>query len=371
MRNDSLVTPRLFQRHQTSTRIIAALTRRTAVLCLAVGALLAFSVALTAAEKYSATEWLQEDVQNAMDSADILALLNQAVGTDASWGVNPAIARRLREGLYLTAIPEGSNIILRFEVDRDGTKKRYIIAEVAISADLGNKFFEFVQAALTTAESVYSSDHYAQPWDLGLNAESETGGQLTVTVQGDATAHFALSWNFASPKRPIDSFIVPTAFGSKKAGTEHISAVVHFPITLQEFEFLTNIYGVGQRYHNFPLYPHNWLHLTVTNGPTNRYVIVHFDAITTSGKRVFVAQAPASIDVGGRFLNETITRMQEMLNEEAAKPGSSGPWETSFPYEDPEYGVVTAVVNGQHGFFEVAYDLQTATQYVTRNGEDY
>lgn len=355
MRNDSLVTPRLFQRHQTSTRIIAALTRRTAVLCLAVGALLAFSVALTAAEKYSATEWLQEDVQNAMDSADILALLNQAVGTDASWGV----------------IPEGSNIILRFEVDRDGTKKRYIIAEVAISADLGNKFFEFVQAALTTAESVYSSDHYAQPWDLGLNAESETGGQLTVTVQGDATAHFALSWNFASPKRPIDSFIVPTAFGSKKAGTEHISAVVHFPITLQEFEFLTNIYGVGQRYHNFPLYPHNWLHLTVTNGPTNRYVIVHFDAITTSGKRVFVAQAPASIDVGGRFLNETITRMQEMLNEEAAKPGSSGPWETSFPYEDPEYGVVTAVVNGQHGFFEVAYDLQTATQYVTRKGEDY
>jgi hypothetical protein len=143
---------------------------------------------------------------------------------------------------------------------------------------------------------------------------------------------------------------------------------VHFPITLQEFQFLTNIYGVGQRYHDLPLYPHNWLHLTVTNGPTNDYVNVHFDAITTNGKRVFVAQAPASFSVGGRFLNETVTRMKEMLSDEAVKPGSSGEWETSFPYEDVEYGVVEAAVTGNHGKFDVAYHLQTATESVQPDG---
>jgi hypothetical protein len=102
--------------------------------------------------------------------------------------------------------------------------------------------------------------------------------------------------------------------------------VVHFPTSLQEFAFLSTIYvgGVAQRFHDLPLYPHTWLHLTVTNGSTNRFVIVHFDTITTNGQRLFVAEAPASTDVGGRFLNETLTRMQEMLNQEAAKPGSSG-----------------------------------------------
>jgi hypothetical protein len=352
------------EKHDLLTRCVShGPAIKLAGLCFAISGLLALSTEAIASENYSATEWLQESVQNAMPAADILTLLEQTVGKDAASGLNPG-PHQLRQGLYVTAIPDCSNIILRFDVNRGATTQRYRIADVPISDKLGSEFFEFVQAALTTAESVYSSDQYAQPWKLALNAESDSGGQLTITVQGDATAHFTLSWNFASPKRPIDSFIVPTAFGSKNPGTENINAVVHFPITLQEFEFLTNIYGVGQRYHDFPLYPHNWLHLTVTNGPANEYVTVHFDAITTNGQRVFVAQAPASLDVGGRFLNETITRMQEMLNEEAAKAGSSGPFETSFPYQDPEYGVVTAVVTGQQGVFEVAYNLQTATEYV-------
>jgi hypothetical protein len=333
------------------------------VLCFAIGALLALSTAGIASEKYSAAEWLQEDVQNAMQASDILTLLNETVGEHAASGVNPG-PHRLREGLYVTAMPECSNIILRFDVNRDDTKQRYRIAEVTISEKLGSKFFDFVQAALASAESVPLTD--AQPWDVGLNAQSESGGQVTINVHGDATTHFTLSWNFSSPKRPIDSFIVPTAFGYKKPGTEHIHVTVHFPTSLQEFEFLQTIYsgGVTQRFHDLPLYPHNWLHLTVSNGSTNRYVVVHFDAITITGQRLLVSQAPASTDVGGRFLDETLTRMKEMLNEEAAKPGSSGDFETSFPYEDAEYGVVDVVVTGKHANFDVAYDLQTAIEYV-------
>jgi hypothetical protein len=342
---------------------------KLAGLCCALSALLAFSTKAIASEDYSATEWLQEDVQNAMPAAEILTLLAETVGKDAAVGANPG-RHQLRPGLYVTAIPDCSNIILRFEVNRDDTKKTYRIAEVAITDKLGSEFFDFVQAALASAQSVPLSD--AQPWDVGLNAESELGGQLTIKVHGDATAHFTVSWNFSSPKRPIDSFIVPKAFGNDKPVTEHINVTVHFPTSLQEFEFLQTIYsgGVAQRFHDLPLYPHTWLHLTVSNGSTNRYVIVHFDAITVTGQRLFVSQAPASTDVGGRFLDETLTRMKEMLNEEAAKPGSSGPFETSFPYEDTEYGVVDVVVTGEHGNFDVAYQLQTATEYVEPSQRD-
>jgi hypothetical protein len=305
-----------------------------------------------------------------MVSADILALLDQTVGKAASSGTNPAVAFPLRQGLYVTAIPRRSNIILRFELDQSDTKQRYTIAEVAVSADLGSEFFELARAALASAESIFADTQFAQPWELGLNAESNSGGQVTVKVEGDVTAHFTLSWELASPKRPLDSFVVPTAFGGKAAGTEHISAVVHFPISLETFTFLRTIYvgDVAQRYQDLPLSPHTWLHLTVTNGPTSRFVIVHFDAITTSGERLFVAEAPASTDVGGRFLNETITRMQEMLNQEANDPGSSGKWQTEFYYDEPDKGVIVVAVTGERGLFDAAYYLDTPTQNVKPNG---
>ena len=337
---------------QTCIPIVAALMRlgRTSWVVFTLFLMLAFS-GITVAQVGS--EFLEQDIENGMASGDILALLDQTVGTAA----NPANPLLLRQGLYVTAIPQRSNIILRFEVDRSDTKQRYTIAEVAISADLGSKFFEFVKAALRSAESIFSTDQFAQPWELGLDAESNSGGQVSVKIDGDATAHFTLSWEIASPERPIDSFIVPTAFGS---GTEHISVVVHFPTSLQDFAFLSTIYvgGVAQRFHDLPLYPHTWLHLTVTDGFTNRFVIVHFDAITTNGQRLFVAEAPASTDVGGRFLNETLTRMQE-------KPGSSGKWQTEFYYDDPDKGVVVVAVTGEHGGFDVAYHLETPTQNVT------
>jgi hypothetical protein len=321
-----------------------------------------------AQENYTASEFIEENIQNQMSSADIVALLNQTVGNVT--GTNRAVGHSLRQGLLVTAIPKGSNIILRFEVEQSNTNPRYTIAEIAISADLGNEFFEFVQAALASAEAVFAAEQFAQPWEIDLTASSDSGGQVTIKVEGDAMTHFALSWEIASPRRPIDNFIVPTAFGSKKPGSEHINVVVHFPTSLEQFQFLSTIYvgGVAQRFQDLPLHPHTWLHLTVTNGSTDRYVNVHFDALTTSGQRLFVAEAPASTDAGGRFLNETLTRMQEMLGQEAAKPGSSGKWETEFYYDSSEYGVVVVAVSGEQGRFDVAYELQTPTQKVKKRG---
>jgi hypothetical protein len=355
---------------QTWLQTVTAVMRRIAAPVMVFLALASGGVT-AASEKHVASEFLEEDVQDTVTSAGIIAVLDQTVGTGAASGVNPAIAHPLRRGLYVTAIPRRSNIVLRFEVDRSDTNQRYTVAEVAISADLGSKFFEFAKAALGSAESVFSSNQFAQAWELGLNAQSDSGGQVTVKVQGDGSAHFTLAWEIASPKRPIDSFVVPVAFGSKKDGTEHISVTVHFPTSLEEFAFLSAIYvgGVEERFQDLPLYPHTWLHLTVTNGSTNRFVLVHFDAITTDRQRTFVAEAPASTDVGGRFLNQTLMRMQEMLDQESGKPGSSGKWTTEFYYDTADKGVVVVAVAGQQGRFDVSYQLQTSTQNVKRRGE--
>jgi hypothetical protein len=353
------------------TRSNAAVSRMAWIL-IPFCALLAFPGVTTAREKHVDTEFLEEAIQNGMASADIIALLDQTVGAAASTGANRAVPQQLRQGLYVTAIRQSSNIILRFEVDGSGTQPRYTIAELAVSADLGRKFLDFVKAALGTAESIFSAaPQFAKPWELALDAQSSSGGEVTIKVEGDATAHFTLSWDIASPKRPLDSFVVPTAFGSKEAGTEHINVVVHFPITLEAFTFLRTIYvsGVPQRYQDLPLSPHTWLHLTVTNGSTDRFVVVHFDAITPNGQRLFVAEGPASTDVGGRFLNESITRMQEMLNQETAKPGSSGKWETEFYYDDPDTGVIVVAVAGEQGTFDAAYEIQTPTQNVRQHGK--
>jgi len=316
--------------------------------------------------KYEASEFLEEAIENAMSSADMLALLNHTVGLDAS-GTDPAVAHPLRQGLYVTALPQDSSLMLRFEVDRSDPGHRETIAEVAFSAALGHTFFEFVKAALGSAEAIFAAAQVAQPWELQLHAESPSGGTVTVKVAGDATAHFTLAWEIASPQRPLDSFAVPTAFGSTKAGTAHLRVVVNFPTSLEQFAFLSTIYvgGVAQRFQDLPLYPHTWLHLTVSNGETDRFVIVHFDGITTENQRVVVAEAPASTDVGGRFLEETLTRMQEMVTQEVAQPGSSGKWQTEFYYDDPQTGVVVVAVTGERGVFTVAYHLETPTQNVT------
>jgi hypothetical protein len=342
-------------------------SRRPLWILITLCALLAFPNITAARSKSGDTEFLEQAIQNRMGSADILALLSETVAA-----TSPSSApKQLRQGLYVTALPQHSNIVLRFEVDRSDIKQRYTIAEVAVSADLGRQFLEFVKAALGSAEAIFSTTQFAKPWELALNAQSASGGQVTIKVDGDAGANFTVSWELASPRRPLDSFVVPTAFGSKEDPTEYVSVVVHFPITLEAFTFLSTIYigGVSERYQDLPLYPHTWLHLTVTNGAGNRFVIVHFDALTTNGQRLFVAEGPASTDVGGRFLDQSITRMQEMLSQEAAQSGSSGNWGTEFYYNDPDTGVIVVAVTGERGVFDAAYEIQTPTQKVKQHSK--
>jgi hypothetical protein len=61
--------------------------------------------------------------------------------------------------------------------------------------------------------------------------------------------------------------------------------------------------------------------------------------------------------------------MQEMLSQEAAKPGSSGKWQTEFYYDSPDNGVVVVAVTGEQGLFDVAYQLATPTQNLKKHGK--
>jgi hypothetical protein len=189
-------------------------------------------------------------------------------------------------------------------------------------------------------------------------------------------ARFTLVWEIASPDRPIDSWTVPTAFPAEgeetKGGREQLRATVHFPITLEDFrQFVERAYGrdAPERFTDFPLFPHTWLHLTVTGEADTPVVLVHFDAITTSSQRLFIAEAPASTDVGGRFVDETLARMQEMLDEEAAQPGSSRPWQTEFYYDDPKTGLIIVTLRGEHGVFDVAYHVEATPRRVKPQGK--
>ena len=56
-----------------------------------------------------------------------------------------------------------------------------------------------------------------------------------------------------------------------------------------------------------------------------------------------------------------MTRMREMLSEEAVQPGSSRKWQTEFYYSDPATGVVV-MVQGERGLFDIAYHLETTIQ---------
>jgi hypothetical protein len=318
----------------------------------------------------SKLEYLEFAGVNSLSETGIVSFLSQTVGAATVTSGAPANLLPLRTGFYVTAIPEGNNTVLQFSSDAAGVRPLSTYIEVAVSNDMAEEYIALVQVAMATESLTVQTPGLAAAWNLILHAESPTGGVMELNVTGDANANFAVSWKLDSPQRPIDGWATPAAFGlaGSNGAIEYIGGTVHFPIDEPTFKFFVNQaygYGAPQRFNDFPLIPHAWLHLTVTADPTGRIVNVRFDAIVTSGARLFVAQAPASTDAGGRFFDDTCARMEEMSTEQAAQPGSSKPWGTSFYYTDPTTGVVDVVVNGVQGKFDIAYTIQTPTFVVS------
>ena len=320
----------------------------------------------SAATATTPTERLVQKLEAAMTAADLGDLLDRTVGASAASGAARTVAYPLRPGVYLTATPRGQNILLRVEVDAAGARTREAMTEVAISAQLGKTFVDLAQSAMATMAFTAATPGLAQPWNLLLRAESPSGGAVEVGVVADISGNFTLSWTFESPMRAIDGYSAPAAFGGAPA-TEKIGGTVHFPIAKDQFQvFVNRAYGYNapQRFVDFALIPHTWLHLTVTGDAANKQVTVHFDAVTTTGARLSVGEAPASTSVGGRFFDETVARMTEMLDAEARAAGSSRPWNSNFFYAAPDKGVVEVVTRGEKGAFDIAYRVETPTHVV-------
>lgn len=312
------------------------------------------------------SEYLEIQIEEQTTAAGVALLLGQTVG--ASQG-GQAKSLPLRNGISVTATQGAANVILRFDADAAGVRARDAYAEVAVSKALGRTFLDLAQTAMSVASLTSQTPGLAQPWNLFLLAESKTGGTLEVGLAGDSNGVFTLSWRIRSPGRDINAFGPPAAFGpaGDLGATEKVGGTVHFPIDKDTFKVYVNQaygYNAPLRFSDFALIPHTWLHLTVTADATGKIVSVHFDAILTSGARIFVAEAPASTDVGGRFFDETTARMQEMLDAEARLPGSSKKWGTSFYYVDAAKGVVDVVVKGQGGAFDIAYAVETPVNSV-------
>jgi hypothetical protein len=309
-------------------------------------------------------------IEEAMPEDAILALLHRSVGAGAASGTDRLELHALRSGVFATAVPAAPYLVLRFETDRGGQTERQTTAEVALPAALGQTFYDLVEAALRTAQGIPAA--FRQPWELHLEVLSAKGGEVVIRVGRDSDGIATLGWLIGGPSQPIDRYRVPSAFRGTSAS--HIGGTVHFPLRLQDFVgFVDRAYGrnAPDRFQDFQLFPHAWLRLTVTGdgrgeGGADRIVFVHFDAVALSGRRVFVAEAPASTDVGSRFFDETVARMQEMLAEEGAGAGSSRPWRTEFYYDSPDNGTVIVVVNGEQGRFDVEYEVATPVQEVRR-----
>lgn len=333
-------------------------------------ALAAFSDGAAAQPSYGGSEYVGVEVAEAMPVDAMLALLDRTVGQGASSGRDPVELYALRSGTFATAVPLGPYLVLRFESDRGGQTERETIAEVAVPAASGQTFYEIVEAALRTAQGIPS--RFLQPWELHLKVENPRGGEVVIKVEGDSQGRSTLGWAIEGPNQPIDRYRVPSAL--RGHSESQIGGTVHFPLRLQDFVgFVDRAYGrnAPDRFKDFQLFPHRWLRLTVTGdgrgeSGADRVVFVHFDAVTGPTKRVFVAEAPASTDVGARFFDETVARMEEMLAEEGAQAGSSRPWRTDFFYDSADTGTVIVVVNGEEGRFEVEYQVATPVQEVRR-----
>src|SRR5260370_26197099 len=97
--------------------------RRSLGAVIALCALLALPSITAAQQNYAASEFIEEDIQNGMSLADIVALLDQTVGGGTR--AHPAIAHPLPQGLYVTPIARRSKPILLFELDLSDTKHQH------------------------------------------------------------------------------------------------------------------------------------------------------------------------------------------------------------------------------------------------------
>jgi len=308
-------------------------------------------------------EWVGFHAEVPWAATDFHGLVSGLVGADAQKG-NFLPKTKVTEGIYLsssaeTATSAQSRVALTFD---DGANQR-TLALVPASFAVGNVFVTAVDAALAKMQA----DNAAKPGSgeaflLQYKVVSPMGGTFTLGVHADS-GNYSLVVDVASPPTNLAPGKIGTPVGSTDP-YDTVAGTVWFHLSKDDFDFFAgHAYGMdgtgAQNFDDFALDPHDWLHLTVEPHLSDQYVNVGFDVLGLDGSRTRVAKAPASVYAGGLFRAMVDRNMTTMAAQEAAKPGSSTPWQVPFFYNAPVGGgVVQVIAQGQGGTFVIAYAIE-------------
>lgn len=316
-------------------------------------------------ESTESVEWVSFHLEVPFAATDFHPLVAGLFGSDAQAGTF-ITKKEISPGVFLTSTadpttPQQSRVSLTFD---DGTPTGRTLALVPASFDIGNTFLTTIDAAIKTMQteemqSAGSSESYL----LQYQVTSPKGGTFSFGVRG-VTGTFSLVLDVSSPTTTLTMGKIGEA-AAATAPYDSIAGTVFFHMTKDDFDyFVQHAYGtaatVGQNFEDFELVPHNWLRLTVTPHLTDKFVDVGFKVLANDGTRIPVAQAPASVLAGATFQALVDRSMATMNAQEAAKPGSSYPFQIPFYYNDPNGGgVVQVIVQGTQGVYVVDYAVQS------------
>jgi hypothetical protein len=312
-----------------------------------------------------ANEWVNFHVEVPLQPADFDPLASGLFGAAAQAGkfIDKSV---ISPGMFIsssaeTQTPAQTRLTLSFD---DGTNPNRVVAVAPASFATGGVFISTVDAAMATMQADEAAQAgSSESWYLEYRVTSAMGGKLSFGVRG-VLGVFSLVVDVTSPHtgltpaqigKPVDTF----------SPYDTVAGTVGFHLTKDDFDFfVTHAYGVGatsnQNFSDFQLVPHTWLRLTVDPHLSQQFVDVSFDVVTLGGARVHVSNAPASVLAGSTFQALVDHSMSTMLTQEAAKAGSSTPWQVPFYYNDPNGGgVVQVIANGAAGVFQVQYSIES------------
>jgi hypothetical protein len=319
----------------------------------------------TTAAAESAAEWVNWHTEVPLVPSTFNALASGLFGSDAEAG-KLVDNQQIADNYYLSAAADSATpeqTILTFAFD-DGTNPRHTIATVPASFAVGNVFIAAANAALATMEGdVAMQPGSGEEFYLEYRVTSAMGGKISFGVRGFAGV-YTMVYDITSPHTNLAPGKIGTAV-DQFSPYDTVDGTVWFHLSQDEFDYFSNhAYGLGatsdQNFADFPLVPHDWLHLTVTPHLDQEYVNVSFDLVTANGQHTLVADAPASVLAGSTFQRMVDRNMENSSAQEAQKAGSSAPWLVPFYYDQPAGGgVVQVIAQGTLGIFEVEYAIET------------
>lgn len=315
-------------------------------------------------------EYVGITVQQDVSVESFNALVDPIFGAAARSGTRHRDLE-LQPGVYLSVVEDPRTadqvvLVLDMTPPPPSDPVRRTVLRVPVSFAYGATFLDAARAALAESNALYArSPRSTAPWHLEYNVTSAHGGSLTLRLDWSA-GHSTLTFDTATPRTSLRPGAVNHAALDGEP-YETVGGTVNFNLSRDEFAFFSNrAYGItsgaAQNFRDFQLVPHNWLRITVTPRLADQLIDVAFEVVTVDGRRIPFARAPASYIAGDQFQQNVFRLVDNMMAQEALRPGSSTPFTAPFHYDDPEGGgVVRVVATGRAGVFSIAYVVESPT----------